>query len=105
MLFREPIGIAARLIPFNYPVYTLLRKIAPALITGNTVIVRPSNNTPCSALEVAKAVQESGIPDGVINILVMSHDVAAQVCTDSKVGIITLTGSVVGAGRQIFRIF
>lgn len=100
MLFREPIGVAACLIPFNYPVYTLLRKIAPALITGNTVIVRPSNNTPCSALEIAKAVQESGIPDGVINILVMSHDVAAQVCTDSKVGIITLTGSV-GAGRQI----
>lgn len=100
MLFREPIGVAACLIPFNYPVYTLLRKIAPALITGNTVIVRPSNNTPCSALEIAKAVQESGIPAGVINILVMGHNVAEKACTDSRVGIITLTGSV-NAGRQI----
>ncbi len=100
MLFREPIGVAACLIPFNYPVYTLLRKIAPALITGNTVIVRPSNNTPCSALEIAKAVQESGIPAGVINILVMGHKVAEKACTDSRVGIITLTGSV-NAGRQI----
>lgn len=55
-LQRDPIGVVACLIPFNYPVYTLLRKIAPALITGNTVVVRPSNNTPVSAFEIAKAV-------------------------------------------------
>jgi len=45
LLQREPIGVVACLIPFNYPVYTLLRKIAPALIAGNTVVVRPSNTT------------------------------------------------------------
>ncbi|MEA3127944.1 MAG: lactaldehyde dehydrogenase / glycolaldehyde dehydrogenase, partial [Caballeronia sp.] len=55
VLHREPIGVVACLIPFNYPVYTLLRKIAPALITGNTVVVRPSNNTPASAFEIAEA--------------------------------------------------
>lgn len=100
LLFREPIGIAACLIPFNYPVYTLLRKIAPALITGNSVLVRPSNNTPCSAMEIAKAVVESGFPTGVINIMIMDHNVAGKICTDARVGMLTLTGSVF-AGRQI----
>ncbi len=100
LLQREPIGVVACLIPFNYPVYTLLRKIAPALITGNAVVVRPSNNTPGSAFEIAKAVQDSGMPAGVVNILTMDHATAESVCTHPKVGMITLTGSV-GAGRKV----
>jgi lactaldehyde dehydrogenase/glycolaldehyde dehydrogenase len=99
-LHRAPIGVVACLIPFNYPVYTLLRKIAPALIAGNTVVVRPSNNTPLSAFEIAKAVEQSGVPKGVINILTMQHDVAATLCTQPQVGLITLTGSV-NAGRVV----
>lgn len=99
-LHREPIGVVACLIPFNYPVYTLLRKIAPALIAGNTVVVRPSNNTPTSAFEIAKAVQQSGLPAGVVNILTMDHATAATVCTHTAVGLITLTGSV-NAGRIV----
>lgn len=100
LLQREPIGVIACLIPFNYPVYTLLRKIAPALITGNTVVVRPSNNTPGSAFEIAKALQEAGLPAGVVNILTMDHATAERVCTHPHVGMITLTGSV-GAGRKV----
>ena len=100
LLQREPIGVVACLIPFNYPVFTLLRKIAPALITGNTVVVRPSNNTPCSAFEIAKAIQKAEIPAGVVNILTMDHTTAEMVCTHPKVGMITLTGSV-GAGRKV----
>ena len=99
-LHREPIGVVACLIPFNYPVYTLLRKIAPALIAGNTVVVRPSNNTPLSAFKSAKAVVTAGIPAGVINILTMNHATAASVCTHKAVGLITLTGSV-NAGRIV----
>jgi len=99
-LQREPIGVVACLIPFNYPVYTLLRKIAPALIAGNTVVVRPSNNTPISAFEIARAVQHSSLPAGVVNILTMDHDTAASVCTHKAVGLITLTGSV-NAGRIV----
>ncbi|NWK76420.1 aldehyde dehydrogenase [Aquitalea sp. LB_tupeE] len=100
LLMREAIGVVACLIPFNFPVYTLLRKIAPALITGNTVVVRPSNNTPCSAFEIAQAVLDAGLPAGVVNILTMSHVVAETVCTHPRVGMITLTGSV-GAGRKV----
>jgi len=98
VLHREPLGVVACLIPFNYPVYTLLRKIAPALITGNTVVVRPSNNTPCSAFEIAQAVLDAGLPEGVVNIMAMDHDAAKQMCTHPKVAMITLTGSVT-AGR------
>ncbi len=99
-LQREPIGVVACLIPFNYPVYTLLRKIAPALITGNTVVVRPSNNTPVSAFEIAKAVEDAGFPPGVVNILAMDHATAEVLCTHAAVGMITLTGSV-NAGRKV----
>ena len=100
LLQREPIGVVVALIPFNYPIYTLMRKIAPALITGNTVVARPSNNTPGSALELARAVRDCGFPEGAINILAMTHQIAQTVCTHPKVGMITLTGSV-GAGRKV----
>ena len=100
MLHRVPIGVVACLIPFNYPVYTLLRKIAPALITGNTVLVRPSNQTPLSAFEIAHAVLDAGLPPGVVNILAMDHDQAQAMCTHERVGMITLTGGV-NAGRRV----
>ena len=100
LLQREPIGVVACLIPFNYPVYTLLRKVAPALITGNTVVVRPSNHTPLSAIEIAHAIRDAGLPAGVVNVLAMHHDVAATLCTHPAVGMVTLTGSV-AAGRAV----
>jgi lactaldehyde dehydrogenase / glycolaldehyde dehydrogenase len=100
ILMREPIGVAACLIPFNFPIYTLLRKIAPALIAGNAVVVRPSNNTPCSAFEVARAAQDAALPAGLVNVLAMDHETAATLCTHRGVGMITLTGSV-AAGRKV----
>jgi lactaldehyde dehydrogenase / glycolaldehyde dehydrogenase len=100
LLQREPIGVVACLIPFNYPVYTLMRKIAPALITGNTVVVRPSNNTPLCAFEIARAVEQAGLPPGVVNILAMQHARANLLCTLPAVGMITLTGSV-NVGRAV----
>jgi lactaldehyde dehydrogenase/glycolaldehyde dehydrogenase len=86
--------VVACLIPFNYSVYTLLRKIAPALIAGNTVVVRPSNNTPTSAFEIAKAVAAVQFSGRIGDILAMDHTTAAAVCTHKAVGLITLTGSV-----------
>lgn len=100
LLMREPYGVVVCLIPFNYPIYTLLRKIAPALITGNAVVVRPSNHTPCSAFEVAEAIRESTLPAGLCNILAMDNDAARALCTHERVRMITLTGSV-AAGRSV----
>ena len=99
-LHREPMGVVACLIPFNFPIYTLLRKVAPALITGNCVVVRPSNTTPCSAFELAQAVLDAGFPPGAINIMAMDHAVGSVMCTQSAVAMLTLTGSVM-AGRQM----
>jgi lactaldehyde dehydrogenase/glycolaldehyde dehydrogenase len=100
MLKREPIGVVACLIPFNFPIYTLVRKIAPALITGNAVVVRPSNTTPTSAFAFAQAVLEADLPAGLVNIMTMSHEVARTMCTQPSVGMITLTGSVI-AGQTV----
>lgn len=100
LLMREPLGVAVCLIPFNYPIYTLLRKLAPALITGNTAIVRPSNHTPCSALALAQTVEKAGFPTGVIQVAVMSHAACEAMCRRAELGIISLTGSV-DAGRHV----
>lgn len=99
-LFREPLGVVVCLIPFNYPIYTLLRKVAPALITGNAVVVRPSNLTPLSTFELAKVIHASTLPPGLINILAMDHATAEVLCTHAKVRMITLTGSL-AAGRKV----
>jgi lactaldehyde dehydrogenase/glycolaldehyde dehydrogenase len=101
-LHREPIGVVVALIPFNFPIYTLLRKIAPALITGNTVVVRPSNTTPLSALALAQAVFNAAMPAGVINILAMDHAVCESMCRHPAIGMMSLTGSLT-AGREILR--
>jgi lactaldehyde dehydrogenase / glycolaldehyde dehydrogenase len=100
MLQRVPIGVVACLIPFNFPIYTLVRKIAPALIAGNAVVVRPSNTSPTSAFAFAEAVVEAGLPEGLISILTMTHEVAATLCRRPEIGMITLTGSVT-AGQAV----
>ncbi len=100
LLKREPIGVVACLIPFNFPIYTLVRKIAPALITGNAVVVRPSNTTPTSAFAFADAILDADLPPGLVNIMAMSHDVCRTLCTQPAVGMITLTGSV-AAGQAV----
>jgi lactaldehyde dehydrogenase/glycolaldehyde dehydrogenase len=108
LLLREPMGVVACLIPFNYPIYTLMRKIAPALMAGNAVVVRPSNHTPTSAMVLARAIekvqsslgQEMGVPNGLISVMCMSHDTAQRMCTHPSVAMITLTGSV-KAGQQV----
>jgi lactaldehyde dehydrogenase/glycolaldehyde dehydrogenase len=100
LLKRAPIGVVACLIPFNFPIYTLIRKIVPALVTGNAVVVRPSNTTPTSAFAVAEAVAEAGLPEGIVTIMAMGHDTARVMCTHPAVGMITLTGSV-AAGQAV----
>ncbi|OJF94110.1 aldehyde dehydrogenase [Pararhizobium antarcticum] len=100
MLMRAPIGVVACLIPFNFPIYTLVRKIAPALITGNAVVVRPSNTTPTSAFAFAQCILEADLPAGLVSIMTMTHETARVMCTAPAVGMITLTGSV-AAGQTV----
>lgn len=66
---REPIGVVGAIVPWNFPLLLASWKIAPALAAGNTVIVKPSSNTPLSALKLAEIARDAGLPEGVLNVL------------------------------------
>lgn len=66
---REPIGVCAQIIPWNFPMLMAAWKIAPALATGNTIVLKPASNTPITALLLGQIALEAGIPDGVLNVL------------------------------------
>ena len=65
----EPVGVVGQIIPWNFPLLMQAWKLAPALATGNTVVLKPAEQTPLTALRVAELIAEAGFPDGVVNIL------------------------------------
>lgn len=100
LLFKKPIGVTTGILPWNFPFFLIARKMAPALVTGNTIVVKPSQLTPENAYVFAQIAAETGLPAGVFNIVngrgsVVGHELAAN----PKVGMVSLTGSV-GAGQQ-----
>src|SRR5690625_1416178 len=66
---KEPLGVIGAIIPWNFPLMLSMWKMAPALAAGNTIVIKPSEITPISILEMVKIFQEAGIPDGVINVV------------------------------------
>ncbi len=66
---KEPLGVIGAIIPWNFPLMLTMWKLAPALATGNTIVIKPAEETPISTLELVKIFQEAGIPDGVINVV------------------------------------
>ena len=66
---REPLGVIAAIVPWNFPLMLTMWKLAPALAAGNTIVIKPAEQTPISTLEMVKIFQEVGIPDGVINVI------------------------------------
>src|SRR2546421_929853 len=66
---REPIGVVAAIVPWNFPLLLTAWKVAPALACGNTVIIKPASQTPLTALALAEVAQEAGVPAGVINVI------------------------------------
>ncbi|RVX75080.1 hypothetical protein B0A52_01357 [Exophiala mesophila] len=95
---NEPIGVCGQIIPWNYPLMMAAWKIAPALACGNTVILKPAEQTPLSALYLAKLVQEAGFPPGVLNV-VNGHGRTAGAALAAHLGVdkIAFTGSTVTA--------
>lgn len=103
IVYKEPIGVVACILPWNFPIYVMVRKLAPALITGNTVVLKPSSETPNSVLEFAKAISDIGLPPGVINVITGKGSVAGlSLCSHPGVGFVSVTGSV-EAGEEIMR--
>ena len=66
---HEPIGVCAQIIPWNYPILMLAWKFGPALACGNTIILKPAEQTPLTALAIAALVKEAGFPSGVVNVV------------------------------------
>ncbi len=92
MLRREPIGVVAQVAPWNYPFMMAIWKIGPALAAGNTVILKPAENTPATALESANAVKEAGFPAGVLNVITGDENAGIALTSHPDVDMVSLTG-------------
>jgi aldehyde dehydrogenase (NAD+) len=92
---RKPssLGVAVQIIPWNFPLLMAAWKIAPALATGNTVVLKPAETTPLTALKLAEIIQESGLPDGVVNIITGAGATGADMVYHNDVNKIAFTGS------------
>lgn len=100
-IHKLPIGVAAGILPWNFPFFLIARKMAPALVTGNTIVIKPSTDTPNNAFEFAKLVAQTDLPKGVFNLVTGSGSVVGHaMAANPKVGIVSLTGSV-DAGVKI----
>ncbi|MFF9499415.1 aldehyde dehydrogenase family protein [Streptomyces sp. NPDC014656] len=98
----RPLGVAGQVIPWNFPLLMLAWKIAPALATGNTVVLKPAETTPLSALFFADVCRQAGLPKGVVNILPGYGDTGAALVAHPDVNKVAFTGST-AVGKQIAR--
>jgi aldehyde dehydrogenase (NAD+) len=96
----QPLGVAGQVIPWNFPLLMLAWKIAPALATGNTVVLKPAETTPLSALLFAEICQQADLPAGVVNILTGAGETGSHLVTHPGVDKVAFTGST-EVGRQI----
>lgn len=92
---RKPssLGVAGQIIPWNFPLLMAAWKIAPALATGNTVVLKPAETTPLTALKLAEVIQEAGLPDGVVNIITGAGPTGAALVNHDDVNKVAFTGS------------
>ncbi|MEO3749860.1 aldehyde dehydrogenase family protein [Streptomyces sp. B6B3] len=101
---REPVGVVALLAPWNYPLRMAVRKALPAVATGNTVVLKPSELTPLTALMLAQAATAAGLPDGVLNVVSGTGGQAGEhLVGHPDVAMVSYTGSA-DAGRRVARI-
>ena len=90
---REPMGVASIITPWNFPIAIPAWKIAPALITGNTVVFKPSPLTPLIAQRLVEAFEKAGIPKGVLNLVHGDVEVGREMVTNKNVDVVSFTGS------------
>jgi acyl-CoA reductase-like NAD-dependent aldehyde dehydrogenase len=101
MTVREPLGVIAAITPFNFPLNLALHKIGPALAAGNSVVHKPSENTPLSAVRLARLAIEAGVPAGAYNVVTgPGEETGRQIVNDPRIAMITFTGSP-DTGREI----
>jgi acyl-CoA reductase-like NAD-dependent aldehyde dehydrogenase len=101
---RRPVGVIAAISPFNFPLNLVAHKVAPALASGNTLVLKPATSTPLAAVKLCQILQEAGLPAGAINLVVgPGSTVGEWLVTDPRVDKITFTGSP-DVGRHILSV-
>ena len=90
---REPVGVVGQIIPWNFPLLMAAWKLAPALTAGNSVVLKPAEQTPLTALRLAELAMEAGVPDGVINVVTGFGDAGACIAAHDQVDKVAFTGS------------
>jgi aldehyde dehydrogenase (NAD+) len=100
---RESLGVVALITPWNFPIAIPAWKLAPALVAGNAVIIKPASQAPALTLEIAKALAEAGLPKGVLNVVVgEGRAVGGELATNPAIAALSFTGSY-GVGNQIYQ--
>ena len=95
LMFRQPIGVIGGILPWNFPFFLIARKAGPALITGNTIVIKPSEETPHNAVKFCEILAEMDIPAGLINVVHGRGATAGRALSSSpKIGMISFTGSI-----------
>jgi len=102
LALREPVGVAAQIIPWNYPLLMAAWKLAPAVCAGCTTVLKPAEQTPLTALELASSFRDAGVPPGVINIVTGAADTGRAMVAHPNVDVIAFTGSA-EVGKAIMR--
>lgn len=104
MVVREPVGVVAAITPWNYPLHQITQKIAPALASGCTVVLKPSEIAPLNAFVLAEVIHEAGLPPGVFNLVTgLGPLVGEALAAHPEVDMVSFTGST-RAGKQVSRI-
>jgi acyl-CoA reductase-like NAD-dependent aldehyde dehydrogenase len=104
MIIKKPIGVCAAIVPWNFPLSLLGNKIGPALVTGNTVVVKPAGTTPLTDIEAVRILNDAGLPPGVLNIVPGPAAVVGEMLlTDARVRKIGFTGAT-STGRHVMEV-
>ena len=96
MSVRQPVGVCSLITPWNFPMAIPSWKIAPALVCGNTVVLKPASLTPLSAINFVNVLNEAGIPKGVVNLVTGGPEVGTRLTTHDAVSVVSFTGSSAG---------
>ena len=92
-VLREPLGVVLAISPFNYPLYITATKVIPALLAGNSVVVKTSSQDPLSFLMFARILEVAGIPSGALNVITGRGPIGEYLASQEKINMLTFTGS------------
>ncbi|VEF46927.1 aldehyde dehydrogenase [Bacillus freudenreichii] len=103
MIVKEPVGVTGLIVPWNFPLLMSVWKVAPALAAGNTIVYKPAEATPITAMKLVEIIEEVGVPKGVMNLVMGKGSVVGQTIAESKdVDLVSFTGST-AVGQEIIR--